>query len=281
VDVVAVYRKDIPGGLPAALVFAVLEGAIQALGEGQQMNQMFGYHVAQLTQELEKAEGLDEVRLARLEWAYLPLLNRHDRRPTILHRELKRNPAFFSEVLSLIYRAEGEERRDLTAEEHARWRVAHQLLDSWNSVPGAENGPELDPVALREWVAEARRLTAVSGRGPIGEHEIGKMLTHAPAGPGGESPHPAVREIVETVASEEMERGFEIAVYNSRGVVTKDPSAGGDQERALADHYEQVATAVSTKSPRTAALLRRIAASYRRDAAREDTDADLRQDLWG
>jgi hypothetical protein len=281
VDVLAVYRKDAPGGLPVDLVFAVLEAAIRALDEGQQMNQMFGYHVAQLTRELEKAEGPAEARLARLEWAYLPLLNRHDRTPTILHRELKRNPSFFSQVLALIYRAEGEERRELTAEEHARWRVANELLDSWKSVPGSEDGPELDAAALREWVAEARRLTAACGRGPIGEHEIGKMLTHAPAGPGGEWPHPAVCEIIETVASGEMERGFEIAVYNSRGVVTKHPAAGGDQERALADHYQKMAAAVSTKSPRTAAMLRRIAESYRRDAVREDTDAELRQDLWG
>jgi hypothetical protein len=194
---------------------------------------------------------------------------------------LKRNPAFFSEVLSLIYRAEGEERRELTPEEHARWRVANELLDSWKSVPGSDNGPELDSAALREWVTEARRLTAASGRGPIGEHEIGKMLAHAPAGPGGEWPHSAVCGVFETVASVEMERGLEIAVYNSRGVVTKDPSAGGEQERALADHYERIGKSLSTKSPRTAALVRRIADTYRRDAVREDTDADLRQDLWG
>lgn len=281
VDVLAVYRKDAPGVLPADLVFIALEAAIQALDEGQQMNQMFGYHVAQLTRELEKAAGPDEARLARLEWAYLPLLNRHDRTPTILHRELKRNPSFFSQVLALIYRAEGEERRELTAEEHARWRVANELLDSWKSVPGSEDGPALDAAALGEWVAEARRLTAACGRGPIGEHEIGKMLTHAPGGPDGEWPHPAVCDVIETVASEEMERGFEIAVYNSRGVVTKDPSAGGDQERALADHYKKRATAIAAKSPRAAAMLRRIADTYSRDAAREDTDADLRQDLWG
>lgn len=281
VDVLAVYRSAVPDGVPPTLIFAVLEAAIQALGEGEQINQMFAYHVAELMQELENAEGLDEARLARLEWAYLPLLNRHERRPKVLHRELKRSPAFFGELLALIYRAEGEERRNLTPEEHARWRVANELLESWKSVPGSDNGPELDSAALDEWVVEARRVTAANGRGPIGDHEIGKMLTHAPAGPAGEWPHPAVCRIIERAASVEMERGFEMAVYNSRGVVTKDPAAGGDQERTLATHYEQLAAPLSTRSPRTAAMLRRIADSYRRDAAREDTDADLRQDLWG
>ncbi|MFZ5622976.1 MAG: hypothetical protein ACOY71_00925 [Gemmatimonadota bacterium] len=281
VDVLASYRKDVPGGVPAELVFRVLEGAIQALAQGQQMNQMFGYHVAELTQELQKAEDLDEVRLARLEWAYLPLLNRHDRHPTILHRELKRSPAFFSEILSLIYRAEGEDPRQLTAEERARWRVAYELLDSWKSVPGSADGPELDAAVLGEWVDEARRLTAACGRGAIGDQEIGKLLSRAPAGPGGEWPHPAVCELIETVASDDMEQGFEIGVYNSRGVMWKDPTAGGQQERALADHYQEMATAISTKSPRTAAMLRRIADTYRREAAREDTEADLRENLWG
>jgi len=54
---------------------------------------------------------------------------------------------------------------------------------------------------------------------------------------------------------------------------------GGEQERELANLYMKRASAVSDRWPRTASMLRRISASYRRDAQREDVDAELREDM--
>jgi len=278
-DVLAVYRNEAPDGLPPALVLDVLEGTIAQLAEGGTASQMFAHHVAELVDVLENAQAIDRTRLARIEWTFLPLLGRHDRKPRLLHRELAGNAVFFIEVLSLLYRAEDEERRELTPEEYGRWQVAHELLESWHSVPGCESDGPVDPIGLARWVGEARSLAAAAGRSAAADQHIGKVLSHVPAGPGGEWPHPAVCEIIEQLGSPDAEQGFQVAVFNSRGVVWKDPAGGGNDERASAERYERLAAAISTRSPRTAAMLRRMSASHRRDAAREDANAELREDL--
>ncbi len=67
--------------------------------------------------------------------------------------------------------------------------------------------------------------------------------------------------------------------FNQRGVVSRSPLTGGDMERSIKARYEADAAAVAARWPRTAAFLRGFAATYERDAAREDVDAELRHDL--
>ncbi len=89
------------------------------------------------------------------------------------------------------------------------------------------------------------------------------------------SPEP-VREIIEMARSRALERGFEVGLYNRRGVTVRMPHDGGDQERALASVYQRDAEALRFDWPRTAACLDRIATTYRVDAEREDLSADQR-----
>ncbi len=63
---------------------------------------------------------------------------------------------------------------------------------------------------------------------------------------------------------------------NSRGVTSRNPYDGGDQERSLAQKYRTDAESMQLIWPRTAAILFSIAKSYEYDAAREDREVDLR-----
>jgi hypothetical protein len=153
------------------------------------------------------------------------------------------------------------------------------LLGSWRSVPGDHGEGAVDADTLAAWVARARELAQASGRKAIGDDMIGQMLSGSPHGPDGVWPHPAVRDLIEQVGSEDLESGIHIGRRNSRGVVTKSPFEGGARERQIAENYETDARTVADRWPRTAAMLRRIATAYRADAEREDREADLRQDL--
>jgi hypothetical protein len=62
-------------------------------------------------------------------------------------------------------------------------------------------------------------------------------------------------------------------------VVSKGIHEGGTAEEAIAARHEASAQAVAAEHPRTAAMLRRMTASYRRDARRGDQDADRREDF--
>ncbi len=265
--------------LPARLIADVLEGAVRTSANDARPLGDFAHDVARLLEMLEASNDVDATRIAALEWAYLPLVGRHERPPKLLHRELARNPAFFAEVVALVFRAEGEEPREISEEEKARARHAYELLDTFRVVPGTADDRSIDGDALRAWVWRARETMAASGRAAIGDHKIGEALSGSLAGPDGAWPHPAVRDVIEEMASTEIERGFEIAAYNSRGVVSKHPGEGGTQERQLADRYAGFALAMSDRWPRTAAMLRRIADGYRTEARREDQEAELGEDL--
>ena len=53
---------------------------------------------------------------------------------------------------------------------------------------------------------------------------------------------------------------------------------GGRQERSLSEQYEEWAARTADAWPRTAAVLRKVARSYRSDARREDEEAQDRLD---
>jgi hypothetical protein len=197
----------------------------------------------------------------------------------VLHEELARSPELFVKALALVFRAEGEEPVEVSAENRARARCAYELLNSWRTIPGDRGDGSVDGEALAAWVARARELLQSTGRRKIGDEMIGQLLSGSPSGPDGAWPHPAVRDLIEHLASTELERGIEIGRYNSRGVVTKDPYEGGLQERQIAESYERDARTIADRWPRTAAMLRRIKDTYLEEAAREDREAELRQDL--
>lgn len=90
----------------------------------------------------------------------------------------------------------------------------------------------------------------------------------------------AVRDLINDLGSEHIELGFELDVYNGRGVVSRSLTEGGEQERRLAERYGGHADALNDGWPRTAAMLRRISDRYASDARREDVRAELREDLW-
>ena len=242
------------------------------------------------------AADFDANRLAKLEWAYLPLF-RFDHRPSgVLHRTLAEDPEFFVQMVSFAFRARGEEPAELSEGEQNRASNAHALLESWQTVPGRRDDGTIDSERLAAWVQEALRLLADANRTEIGEQYIGRVLRYGPdaaPAPVGDAaadedappplidwPTEAIRDVIETAASDHIETGFALEVYNSRGVTSRGMTDGGGQERALSRQYRQRAAFVGPMYPRTSAMLKRIAESYDRDAERHDRDADLTEDTW-
>jgi hypothetical protein len=269
-------KEPIP---PSPHVIAdALEAALKQT-EVDGRNGNFSYWVGELLDHLAAAPSLDEVRVARIEWAFAPII-RHDRPLTVLHRELSRNPGFFAELLSFIYRREDEERKESTEIEQQRGNTAYQVLDSWKSLPGITDGV-LDAMTLNSWVTAALAMTAEQGRPTIGAQQVGQVLSHGPHGTDGAWPHETVRNLIESLENPEIEAGFRAGRYNSRGVVTRSLGEGGRQERELADQYAAWIAAIRDQWPRTASILASLEASYRSEAHREDDETDLRSDgIW-
>ncbi|MVN79308.1 hypothetical protein GO988_23495 [Hymenobacter sp. HMF4947] len=236
--------------------------------------------VENVIEYLAEAPDADRVRVIRLEYNFLTVSYnyRSSLKPKLIYQELSDNPGLFVDLVTRLFRAEGEEPRVLTSEESDRSMGIWELLESWRTVPGTDREGNIDKDHLFAWVDQVREALR-NGRQSSGDERVGQLLSGSPKGTDGIWPHEAVRAVFEKAASPDMEQGFIVGHYNSRGVTTRNPYEGGKQEYALAKEYYDYATAVEFSYPRTAEVLRWIAKDYEQRARREDIDASLSQDL--
>lgn len=257
---------------------AGLNSCVKKRSEEAELNHA-NYEIQRLFERLQSDPNVDIQRLAALEWSYLSLLNGHSASAKTLHRRLRTEPGFFADLLRLIFRSDKapeEPTETPTEEQKARAQNAYRLLMEWKSVPGLQEDNTVDEQALLAWVTEARRLCEASGRLTVCDLRIGEVLAHAPAETDGTWPCVPIRDVIDEVDSERLTRGFEIGIFNRRGVFSKSPIAGGKQERELAQRYASYAEACAIEWPTTATALRRVAHQYEQDARREDEEAKER-----
>ncbi|NJO80302.1 MAG: hypothetical protein HC827_18520 [Cyanobacteria bacterium RM1_2_2] len=219
-----------------------------------------GYHrcvdgVEKIFCELDQL-NVEDSEIARLEWVYLPLLEQTLRQPKLLHRKLSKNPLFFAEILKFVYLSEDDRDESDSLDEEAmiRANLGRELLESWYQVPGLAEEGTIDSEELKIWVSKAREACCANGRGERGDYEIGRILAYAPKAADGIYPNSIVREIIEKLESEDLERGIVESLWNE----------GGD-----AEIYRNYAIALQTTDYRTAAMLEKIASIYDSDSHRD------------
>ncbi len=232
-------------------------------------------HVREFVELLQRRKDIPDDDIARIEYAFLPLLGYHHGLQLTLYRMLSETPSLFIQVLCDVYNPSNEENpRALTAHQKSRAEYGYKLLNEWHRVPGLQKNGEIDQEALVKWVDEARSLAAKENRVEIGDQSIGKIIAHAPQDPNdGAWPHRAVRTVIENVKSDEIEIGIRTERFNMRGAYSKEVYEGGVQERELAKKYRAWVEACS-EWPRTYRLLQSIAKSWEQDAKREDERAE-------
>ncbi len=280
VDLISLHLSDEEAAIPPSMMADALERTVRSAPEEHVDWSLFSHHVSEVLDAIEASDEIEEERIAALEWYLLPLFGHHGRAPRVLHRELSRNPSFFAEIIALVFKAEDEEPRELSEEDQNRARLAYELLESWRSVPGLKEDGSVDLDILSRWVDEARKTTHAAGRGTVTDLRIGQVLASSPKGSDDAWPDIAVRDLIDDLGEENIERGFEMGVYNSRGTFSRSLTEGGEQERQLSERHKGYADVLNDEWPRTAAMLRRIADVYASEARREDVEAELREDLW-
>ena len=82
-----------------------------------------------------------------------------------------------------------------------------------------------------------------------------------------------MRQLLEELDSDEIERGLMIERFNMRGAHFKGAYEGGAQERVLAEQYRAWAKSMPNW-PRTTAILEKIAAGWDHQASQEDIRAE-------
>ena len=263
------------------MLMAVVKGSDEPAGDFE----IEPYSLSEAMSSLDGRTGVTVDEMAQLEFAFMEALERSEHGIPNLERRVAESPALFVQALALF------SIRDDDGEDPAAWRVddrerraavgraAYRLLENVSRLPGADDEGRIDSYVLSRWVSEARRLCGEHGRAGIGDNRIGQLLSRAPSEENGAWPCRAVCEVLETVASHDIARGFELGVYNARGAVSRSLDEGGAQERELSARYRAWAERSVFDYPYVANILERIAQDYDRDAEREDSDVLARKRL--
>ena len=242
------------------------------------------YELSRLVEMLDHhREYLGTGRVATLEWQYLPALaHAGDTSTPNLYRHLAQDRDFFVSLVEIAYQPASSSPGDgPEPDETTRQRAlnAHRLLRSWPLgafSPGGDGQQDVDAERLDGWVDHARRRLEEIDRQQIGDTLIGAALAASPPDSDGEWPSAAVRDLIERVKSDDLDRGLTVAVCNQRGGTTRSPTDGGDQERELADRYCEQSRRFS-QWPRTAAIFDNLATTYEHEAGIQDRSAEARR----
>lgn len=208
--------------------------------------------------------------LFRVEWAFLPLLNRHHGTfPKLLEQRLADDPAFFCEVIRTVFRSKKEERpvEEPTEQQKNIATNAYRLLREWKTPPGSQTDGAYSGDALTVWLEEVKAACTESGHLEIAFSMVGHVLIHTPPDPDGLWLHHAAAMALNAKDTGDMRNGFSTALYNSRGAHRVDPE--GRAEREFATKYRNQAEQLESHGyHRLASSLRELAVSYERDAER-------------
>jgi hypothetical protein len=280
IDALALIGQTGPRRFSAELLVQALTDAVPMLGKnrGYSDSTMLSHYCGLILDQIAAYGTVDPSVLVGLEWTYYGLLRSSDRDATLLAAALSSVPNFFMQIISSIYRGDGEDDAELAPEEEAqRSAVAQQaytLLDDWTLVPGSGDSGEIDAQKLNAWIDEVRALAEGSKRVDVVDQYIGRILSAAKQAPNGDWPPKVVCDVIERLNSEEVDIGFSIGLRNRRGATTRGLLEGGEQERELKSRYNELAKKLRIRAPRTAAILRTIAGDYEVDAVSMDHLAD-------
>jgi len=241
---------------------------LAALASSESTHSMDAYQTVEIIKALQDDPNTIPDDLFRVEWAYLPLLDRHsDASPKLLGRRLATEPEFFCEVIRLVFRSKKEERstEEPTGESKKIATNAYRLLSEWRTPPGCQADGTYDGDALSRWLDAVKKECSETGHLEIAMTMLGHSLIHVPSDPDGLWIHRSAAAALNAKDAGDMRNGFRTELFNSRGAHWVDPT--GKPEKELADNFRAQAEAVENAGyHRLATTLRELAVSYEREA---------------
>jgi hypothetical protein len=178
--------------------------ALLALVESEESpSKIDNYQVTKIIRALQKNAATDQDKLFHIEWAYVTLLDRHsDGSPLTLENRLASDPAFFCELIQLIYRAKDSEVEEEPSEQRRNMASnAYRLLSTWSIVPGIRMDAGFDPNAFTAWLNGVEEIVNASGHYDVAMIQLGNVLVNAPEGSDGLWIHPVIAKAMNARAN--------------------------------------------------------------------------------
>jgi hypothetical protein len=242
---------------------------LMAINTSESSKRLDVHYLSEIIKFLQKSDNVSSDDLVKIEWAYLPLINRKsndDVYPQQLENKLATEPDFFCEMIQLAFRSRNqEEKPELNESQKNIAKNAYDLLDSWNTIPGLNTEGNFEKDSFYEWFDKIKISCEETGHLKVSYQIIGKVLFASPPELDTSWIHSDIAEFLNRRELDEVRIGFKNAVYNSRGAHYVDPE--GKPELALADEYKTKANEIELLGfQRFARMLREIAEGYQSEA---------------
>ncbi len=277
-DAVSFHDEDISDETVLSVANKMMD-KLRELDCDENIKNFIPSRIKEFIESLHKRENIGFDDVAPIEYFFLPLLGYLHGVNLKFFDALSHNPSLFIDLMCDAFVSsedtnEAKGNDDDLERKRSRATVAYRILDDWKTIPGLDEAGNIDRDFLLSWIKSARTILAEKGRRDIGDQYIGHILAHSPADYTDDAwPHQQVRNVIEELASENIETGIRIQLFNNRGVHMREIFAGGQQERELAEKYRGWSNKC-LKWPRTQKLLTSIADEWDADAKREDERAE-------
>ena len=224
--------------LRSSLLVEALEAGLQnqpAQGLSDVHDYMLGYHIQELLSSVYNLLKMWTYNdWAALEWGYVSVL----RMDTItllqtLHTLAQHELQHFVKLLCLIFRSQQESPEAVDPTDGAVKSCCPTCLHIAQLLEHSTRQPRGWHGLMRQssWSGSQQRVHYAHKQGGwrYVNAVLGKYWGSPPQESDGSWPCIPVRDVIEEVANEELVRGFEIGIFNKRGVYSKIPYRGGAQ----------------------------------------------------
>nr|WP_315447012.1 hypothetical protein [uncultured Pseudomonas sp.] len=253
---------------------------LASLSSDEPKSAMDQYNIIELIKFLQSEPSVNQDDLFRVEWGYLPLLDRHGgAEPLLLENRLANDSEFFCEIIRLIYRSNKGDQpsREPSEKSKAIATNAWRLLHEWKTPPGTRKDGTFSDEDFKEWLRRVKNNCTKSGHLEVALIKIGEILIHCPPDPDGLWIRRVVAAALNDRDAGDMRDGFRTGIYNARGAHWVDPT--GAPEKALAEQFRDKAEEVENAGfQRFAVTLKELADGYEREAERVINDHHGRAD---
>lgn len=269
---------DPEASIPTPLLQRLLKELVNKNNEKFQGDTMSTFYLGHIFKQIYLRNDLPLEEIARLEIPYAQIfrdIKTYTATPMAVHRLLQKDPFFFSELVSIIYKKDGGWKQQKYTD--VQIQIAYAILNSWYLLPWLMPDGNINEEELANWIKEARKKCIETDHITGGDLQIGYLLAHSPSDPDWVWPQISVRNIIEDLNNDVVDKHISCEFQNKRGVTSRSPLEGWDQERTLVGIYQDMSEKIISLWPRTGLILRDIARSYEHEAKRHDTDANLRE----
>lgn len=234
------------------------------------------YYVDGLIEILDKREDASDKEVVEIEFLYSVWRNDPISKDFRLVRTLYNDPHFMYSMIKCVYYPEHrDENAPLpTQKERNTAEACYRILYNLRSLPYINDKGIIDGVKLNDYVAELYNYGVEDDRKKVTSGEIGSFLGNVPINDA--FPQDEVCWILEHYRSKEMLNAFRIRLYNRRGMSSRLPLEGGDQERDIAHFIDKCIERTKVKYPHVANnVFRVLKQEFLGEAKRMDIDAEL------